>query len=582
MAKNDKDLNEDILSGGSISGSGKKDSASKKAAAQSKRAKKLAEKRSALEKELQQLKSKRDVETSDAKKQELNKQIDAVRNKMDRLNGKKSGVSSNTARVIKGVVAAVVVVALLVTYVCTGTVRKGFVHSVLQWTTGITAATITDKDGDKIRIPVSTYNYYFANTYNNLMSTQQTYEQYGLDLAENNLDVDFDIPLSKQTTTNEDDEVVTWLEYLNEQVLEGIKTTYAYYNEAVAANGGEEPEITEEQQTQIDAYIAQNYQSEMSENVSETEYTDADFEEYRDANISDFEAVSVRIFEAGTEDDAASFKDALRADGSNFSDLAVQYSDDTAFNSEYYAQDEATTKRYATRQVLQNGGYAIATAEEHTHEEGEEHSEDEELSYPGLDWLFSADRAAGDIYQYSTTVVYVLEPVSVPEAESANVRHILVAPETDDDSTDATSASAEQWSAAYEKAEDIVSQYESGERTEASFEALVADNTDDTGSASTGGLYESVVPGQMVDAFEAWSLDPARRAGDIDIVQTEYGYHIMYFVGGSGTPIWRVNAESAVASRDAESAADEIDSNYSISLNWFGRFYIEKDTDIDA
>ena len=56
----------------------------------------------------------------------------------------------------------------------------------------------------------------------------------------------------------------------------------------------------------------------------------------------------------------------------------------------------------------------------------------------------------------------------------------------------------------------------------------------------------------------------------------------MYFVGGSGTPIWRVNAESAVASRDAESAADEIDSNYSISLNWFGRFYIEKDTDIDA
>lgn len=622
MAKNDKDLNEDILSGGSISGSGKKDSASKKAAAQLKRAKKLAEKRSALEKELQQLKSKRDVETSDAKKQELNKQIDAVRNKMDRLNGKKSGVSSNTARVIKGVVAAVVVVALLVTYVCTGTVRKGFVHSVLQWTTGITAATITDKDGDKIRIPVSTYNYYFANTYNNLMSTQQTYEQYGLDLAENNLDVDFDIPLSKQTTTNEDDEVVTWLEYLNEQVLEGIKTTYAYYNEAVAANGGEEPEITEEQQTQIDdtlseyesnantygytlsaylvqamgkgvteevfrreskiSYIAQNYQSEMSENVSETEYTDADFEEYRDANISDFEAVSVRIFEAGTEDDAVAFKGALRADGSNFSDLAVQYSDDTAFNSEYYDQDEATTKRYATRQVLQNGGYAIATAEEHTHEEGEEHSEDEELSYPGLDWLFSADRAAGDIYQYSTTVVYVLEPVSVPEAESANVRHILVAPETDDDSTDATSASAEQWSAAYEKAEDIVSQYESGERTEASFEALVADNTDDTGSASTGGLYESVVPGQMVDAFEAWSLDPARRAGDIDIVQTEYGYHIMYFVGGSGTPIWRVNAESAVASRDAESAADEIDSNYSISLNWFGRFYIEKDTDIDA
>ena len=72
-----------------------------------------------------------------------------------------------------------------------------------------------DDNGEKIRIPVSTYNYYFANTYNNLMSTQSSYEQYGLDLEEYNLDVDFDIPLSQQTTTNDDGEVMTWLEYLN-------------------------------------------------------------------------------------------------------------------------------------------------------------------------------------------------------------------------------------------------------------------------------------------------------------------------------------------------------------------------------
>ena len=111
-----------------------------------------------------------------------------------------------------------IVLALLVTYVATGAVRKGFIHSTLQWTTGLTAATIEDEAGDKIRIPVSTFNYYFANSYNNLMSTQQTYEQYGISLEDNNLDVDFDIPLSDQTTTNEDGEVVTWLEYLYEQL----------------------------------------------------------------------------------------------------------------------------------------------------------------------------------------------------------------------------------------------------------------------------------------------------------------------------------------------------------------------------
>ncbi len=612
MAK--KDLNDDILSGGSISDSEKPDKSAKKAARQEKKAKKTAEKRAKLEKEIKDLRDKRDSETDEKSRAALTKKIDSAKNKLDALNGKKSGIASNNLRVIKSVVAVVVVIALLVAYVATGTVRKGFIHSTLQWTTGITAATIEDENGDKINIPVSTFNYYFANAYNNLMSTQQTYEQYGLSLEDNNLDVDFDIPLSDQTTTNEDGEVVTWLEYLYEQVLDGIKSTYMYYNEAVKANGGEEPEITEDQQSELEdtlsqyedsannygytlsaylvqamgkgvtesvfrreatiSYIAQNYQSEMSETITDEEYTDADLETYRDSNIDDFQAVSIRIFEAGSEDDAIAFKDALNSDGSNFTDLCVQYSDDTAFNTSYYAQDEASTKLYATRSILQNAGYAIATATE---------GEDDSTTYPGLDWLFSSDRQAGDIYQYSTSVVYVLQPAEIPEASSVNVRHILIAPETDDeDSTDMTSATEEQWAAALETAEGIVDEYNSSGRTEDNFASLATENTTDTGSASNGGLYENVIPGQMVDAFESWALDPDRSAGDVGIVQTQYGYHIMYFVGDTGTPIWKVNAESAIANEDANSAAEELDSAYTIKLNWFGRFYIEKDTDIDS
>ena len=377
MAK--KDLNDDILSGGSISDSEKPDKSAKKAARLEKKTKKTAEKRAKIEKEIKDLREKRDSETDEKAKAALTKKIDAAKNKLDALSGKKSGLASNQLRVIKSVVAVVIVLALLVTYVATGAVRKGFIHSTLQWTTGLTAATIEDEAGDKIRIPVSTFNYYFANSYNNLMSTQQTYEQYGISLEDNNLDVDFDIPLSDQTTTNEDGEVVTWLEYLYEQVLDGIKSTYMYYNEAVKANGGEEPEITEEQQSELEdtldqyeetaksygytlsaylvqamgkgvtenvfrreakiSYIAQNYQSEMSDTITEEEYTDADLETYRDSNIDDFQAVSVRIFEAGSEDDAIAFKNALRSDGSNFSDLCVQYSEDTAYDRSYYAQD---------------------------------------------------------------------------------------------------------------------------------------------------------------------------------------------------------------------------------------------------
>lgn len=611
MAK--KDLNDDILAGGSISGSEKKNKSAKKAARLEKLAKKTAEKRNKLEDQIKDLKEKRDSETDEKAKAALDKKIDSAKKKLDALNGKKSGISSNNLKVIKSVIAVVIVIALLVAYVATGTVRKGFIHSTLQWTTGITAATIKDENGDKTNIPVSTFNYYFANTYNSLMSNQQTYEQYGLNLEDYNLDVDFDIPLSKQTTTNEDGEVVTWLDYLYDQVLQTIKTTYMYYNEAVAANDGEEPEITEDQQSEMDdtlsqykqtaesygytlsaylvqamgkgvtedvfrreakiSYIAQNYQSEMSQDVTDKEYTDADLETYRDSHIDDFEAVSVRIFEANSEDDAIAFKNALKSDASNFTDLCVQYSDGSAYDNSYYAQDEASTKYYATRTILQNAGYAIATGED---------GEDGTTTYPGLDWLFSEDRQAGDSYQYSTTVVYVLEPAQVPDASSVNVRHILIVPETDDDSTDKTNATEEQWAAALETAQGIVDEFNAGDRSETSFADLATDNTTDTSSASNGGLYEDVIPGQMVDAFESWALDPNRQVGDVDIVQTQYGYHIMYFVGDSGNPIWKLNAQTAIASEDANTAAEELESSYSISLNWLGRFYIEKDTDIDS
>jgi len=34
----------------------------------------------------------------------------------------------------------------------------------------------------------------------------------------------------------------------------------------------------------------------------------------------------------------------------------------------------------------------------------------------------------------------------------------------------------------------------------------------------------------MAATFEDWSYDAARKPGDTGIVQTEYGYHVMYFV----------------------------------------------------
>ncbi|MEZ3421489.1 MAG: hypothetical protein K1V95_06180 [Eubacterium sp.] len=85
----------------------------------------------------------------------------------------RKGISANNAKIIRSVVAAVLVAALLVTYVATGLVRKGFIHSTLQWTTYLTAVTVKSDDGDKIHVPVSTYNYYYALEYNNLKQRQE-------------------------------------------------------------------------------------------------------------------------------------------------------------------------------------------------------------------------------------------------------------------------------------------------------------------------------------------------------------------------------------------------------------------------
>ena len=69
--------------------------------------------------------------------------------------------------------------------------------------------------------------------------------------------------------------------------------------------------------------------------------------------------------------------------------------------------------------------------------------------------------------------------------------------------------------------------------TEEAFANLATANTDDTGSAATGGLYEDIAPvqGVYVESFTNWATDPAREAGDTGIIESTYGYHVMYYVG---------------------------------------------------
>ncbi len=152
-------------------------------------------------------------------------------------------------------------------------------------------------------------------------------------------------------------------------------------------------------------------------------------------------------------------------------------------------------------------------------------------------WLTDSSRQEGDItYLKNATTdsngVEVINGYYVVRYEGANdntmalknVRHILISADTEEAKPEAKTT-----------AEELLNEWKSGEATEASFAGLAAEKTTDTASAADGGLYQDVYPGQMVPAFNDWCFDESRKAGDTDIVETEYGYHIMYFVGNSDT-----------------------------------------------
>lgn len=117
-----------------------------------------------------------------------------------------------------------------------------------------------------------------------------------------------------------------------------------------------------------------------------------------------------------------------------------------------------------------------------------------------------------------------------------DIRHILIRPEGGTtDENNQTVYTDEAWEACRQKAQDLLDQWKSGEATEDAFAVLAKENTADS-NADVGGLYEGVSEGQMVTEFNDWIFDESRAYGDTDLVKTQFGYHVMFFVDRE--PAW--------------------------------------------
>lgn len=156
---------------------------------------------------------------------------------------------------------------------------------------------------------------------------------------------------------------------------------------------------------------------------------------------------------------------------------------------------------------------------------------------------------------------------------TVDVRHILIHIETiaaadkekAGETTDETEKyTEEQWEACRKAAQEVLDAYLAGEMTEEAFAELAKKHSDD--NAEAGGLYTQVTEGKMVAAFNDWCFDENRKVGDTGLVKTEFGYHVMYFVGSE--EVWITQTRSAYMSDKSNEIVANALSGFEIEITY--------------
>lgn len=447
------------------------------------------------------------------------------------------------------------------------------------------------------KFSIAEYEYNYWVTYNTLVSevsnSYSTGQYY-----------DFDASLSpeEQKTTAEDAEgnPISWVEFIRMQALDRIKEYTLYYEEAKKLGLAT---ITEEEQKQIDstvesfreqanggsstadgqqgpkyslnAYLRRNFGEYMNESflrkIMEKEliaqkfvehrldqiaeaYDQADIDEQYNKDKTAYDMVDFRIYEfakATLTAESGESDEALKKRQAESDAKAKKDADDflAAITDEASFIAKATELNKDTKDY--NGDSATKMS-------GVLKSEATNLSKDFAEWLFKADTKVGSkkIFESSDgSAIYVILVTAVPhQLETVSVRHILF---SNSDATTGAALSEEEIAQKKKDAEAVLEEWKNGSKTEDSFAALATEHTEDSGSAQTGGLYENVRPGQMVAEFNDWCFDKNRKAGDVEIVETDYGYHVMYFVSNDGK-YYDSTIRNSLANEDLAAELDKL------------------------
>ena len=522
---------------------------------------------------------------------------------------------SGGSSVWKKVVAIVCAVVFVVAFVLVMFANSGFLPAHL------TAATVNN-----YKLTASMYSYFYQDS---ISTIQNYFGQYWSSI------VDPYTPYDEQIYDQQTGQ--TWAEYFHEYTNDAIVETYAVKDAADAAGFTLDKETmqyisdsvaslsttatsygynsadaflqsyygkgcnTESYQEYLTLqHIASSYATQIQASYS---YTDEELESYYEANANDYDMVNFRVYMfdgTGTADDnivstdnadttdeesettepteeekAAALAEAERK-GAEMA--AASAGDENEFLRQAFMADFGVSEEEATANAIAGSSIDTDTLMEN-------YTYSYSTSLGGTecaDWLFDSSRSYGDTTaityndSYSCVLFYISREDN--DYNMVNVRHILITPEetesTGDEEADAAAEQAAK-DAAKEEAESLLDQYLAGEQTEDAFAALANEYSAAPGSNTNGGLYENIYQGQMVETFNDWCFNPIRKPGDTGIVESEHGYHIMYYVGTTDTTYRLYLAQMAKLNEDFTAWKDTATEGYTVSENSLGMRFVK-------
>ena len=472
--------------------------------------------------------------------------------------------------------------------------------TVIVWKSNIIQKTATAATIDGQKYTAAEVTFHYQNVYRNFINNNYTMLAYGM------LSLDPSTSLSVQpigegdaAMLNMDSDAVgkTWESYFVDQALEQMAVIQSVLktakDEGFAYSDSVQEKYDADMETlrsnasasgvSVDRYLQANLGGIMTEKV---------YGQRLMATLQ-YEAYATSKQESLTYSDAE-LEDAYKASRNAYDRVDYEYvtvsgtaesTTDAEGNTVEPTEEETAAAMEAAKAKAEeiltayNSGASLESLADP--DNGVTYSHPETASYaenPTLEWVFDDARKAGDtkvIENAASYTVALFHSKSRFEYNTVDIRHVLISPEATTLSSEDEGYQADvdaKRADAKAKAEELYAQWQSGGATEDSFADLARENSAD-GNAAKGGIYTEVYQGQMVPTFNDWCFDAGRNPGDNGIVESDYGYHTMYFIGQS-TPYWKVQVRDNLVNAAMDEWYETFAQDHTITKSDSGMKYV--------